>query len=462
MPDPPFPDDLREWIEHVGGGSLVESVRRPGGARKEAWFVDLERTDGGRFPLFLRYDRSTDAGPSDPWTIHREGQVYLALQGTDVPVPNVLGVHDRHQAMLMERLDGENWFSRIADPVEAESTAREFMVHLAALHRLDPGTLHVPALGRTRTVGEAVARELDEFEDILRHRGGVVNPALEFSIDWLRRNVPAADEPTRLVQGDTGPGNFLFDDGHVVAIVDWELAHLGDPMDDIAWLTLRTAQDAFPDLPARLREYEALSGRSVDDDRVAYYQLMAETKLQVMGHQPSAPPGHDSVDEGGGHDIGNSMIYTMLHRRLWLEALARVVGIERTEPEPLPARAPTRYDALSDAVLEQLREVIVPRIGDPLAKQRAKGLARVIKYLAALDTASAFYDECELEDLAALLGARPSSLDDGHATVIAEHRRGTIGDADYVALLWRRVARESSLMATAMGALAERHWPPLR
>ena len=70
-------------------------------------------------------------------------------------------------------------------------------------------------------------------------------------------------------------------------MVDWELAHLGDPMDDIAWLSLRATQEPFTDFPTRLREYEALSGNHVDEARVHYYQVMAETKLQVMSHRPS-------------------------------------------------------------------------------------------------------------------------------------------------------------------------------
>ena len=63
--------------------------------------------------------------------------MYLALQDGPVPVPRVLGVHRKHQAMLSERVAGGNWFSRIADTAEREATARDFMTKLAALHGLD-------------------------------------------------------------------------------------------------------------------------------------------------------------------------------------------------------------------------------------------------------------------------------------------------------------------------------------
>ena len=61
--------------------------------------------------------------------------MYLALQDGPVPVPRVLGVHPVHQAMLSERVQGGNWFSRITDPAEQESTARDFMTKLGGVAR---------------------------------------------------------------------------------------------------------------------------------------------------------------------------------------------------------------------------------------------------------------------------------------------------------------------------------------
>ena len=57
----------------------------------------------------------------------------------------------------------------------------------------------------------------------------------------------------------------MYDDGRVTAVVDWELSHWGDPMDDIAWLSLRTVQDTFTYLPDRLAEYSELSGHAIDE-----------------------------------------------------------------------------------------------------------------------------------------------------------------------------------------------------
>ncbi|MCU1345918.1 MAG: aminoglycoside phosphotransferase, partial [Acidimicrobiia bacterium] len=113
-----LPADVLAWVEAEGGGVIVNATRQPGGARKQAWVIDLKRLDGTTAELFVRYDPGPATNPADPWTLHREAGVYLALQGRGVAVPRVLAVHPVHQAMLAERLRGENWFSRITDPAE--------------------------------------------------------------------------------------------------------------------------------------------------------------------------------------------------------------------------------------------------------------------------------------------------------------------------------------------------------
>lgn len=462
-----LPDDLLAWAEKMAEASLTGGRRLPGGGRKEAWALDFERPDGAPLQLFLRYDRSGPARTADPWTLHREASVFLALQGTGVIVPKVLGVHPEHQAMLSELVVGDAWFSRIADPDEAVRTARHFMEQLAALHTLDVGGLDLPYFPAPTTIPEMVAWELDEWDRIIDQRGGEPDPLLAFALGWLRRNVPDVDAPVVLVQGDTGPGNFIYAGGRVRAVVDWELAHLGDPMDDIAWLTLRCTQTPFPDLPARLREYEALVGWEVDDARVRYYQVAAETKLLVMGHRPAGgdrPTGGERpvAAAGGGADIGNGLIYAMLHRRLWFEAIAAFLGLQLDEPAPPPPAPAGEHAWLYDAVLSQLREVIVPGITDPLAQTRAKGIARVVKHLRDVDRHGAYFAADELADIAALLGEAPGALPEARRALSDAARAGRVDDCDYLQALWRRAARDNELLRSASGALADRHWPPLR
>jgi hypothetical protein len=230
-------------------------------------------------------------------------------------------------------------------------------------------------------------------------------------------------------------------------------------MDDIAWLSLRAVQEPFTHLPDRLAEYEQLSGHVIHEERVRYYRVMAEAKLLVMSHRPDGR-GLRSAAEGGG-DIGNGLIYGMLHRRLWLEALADFIGLELTAPEVPATRERDEHEWLYDTLLSELRNIIVPRISDPLALQRSKGLARIIKYLAQIDAHGPFYEECELDDLAKLLGQRPPSVTSGRAAVAAAVRDAKLSDQQYLAYQWRRIARDNELLRPASGVMADRHWPPL-
>lgn len=448
-----LPRPIEEWAATVAGGRLKKADRRPGGGRREAWFVDFELPDGSVAEWFLRLDRSTRVDSGDPYSTLRETDVYLALQDTAIPVPRIHGVHERPQAVLSDRSDGETWFSRIRDPEEQLSVARDFMRHLAALHRLDPAALDIPALGPVRSAREHVTQELDTWQRLYEQHGSHTDPLIEFALGWLRRNIPAYDAPVVLVQGDTGPGNFLYADGRVKAILDWELSHWGDPMDDIAWLSLRAVQEPFTHFPDRLKEYSERSGHPIDPGRVRYHRVFAETRIVIMGHGRA-----DARSSRG--EIGNGLIYGALHHRLLVETLADVLALE-PEPPELPDLPETAQTWLYDAASQQIRDVIVPRSQDPFVVLRAKGLARILKHLRDADRYGRDFEERELRDLEALLGRRPDTIARGHDALTRLVREGALGDEALVRYFFRSTMRRTELARSASGALAERHYPPL-
>jgi aminoglycoside phosphotransferase (APT) family kinase protein len=460
-----LPADLLDWVGEVAGGTVTAANRVPGGASREAWFVDVERAEGDTLPLFVRYSRRPTPADSAFHSLRTEAEIFAALQETDVTVPRTYGVHPVHEAMLAERVSGQTWFARIRGPDEQVRVAQDFIRNLAALHRLDPATLTLPSLGPVKTPRE---HALDELAGMRRRAGEAetIDPLVRIALDWLERNVPDDASPVVLVQGDTGPGNFLYEDGRVTAVLDWELAHLGDPMDDIAWLSLRTVQDTFTHFPDRLREYEELSGHRVEAARVWYYRLFAETRLTTS--RPAAraapPPREADADVQPVYaDLGNPLIYNMLHRRLTMEALAHVMAVRLPEVDlfPTPPPEPEEWHAHYDSALGSLL-AIVPRIDDPLAAGWAKGLARLVKYLKETDAYGRAFARDELEDIAALVGRGGSgSLRDARARLAEASNAGQVADEDYVGYAWRRLCRDDYLLRTASGVLATRTWPPL-
>jgi hypothetical protein len=296
--------------------------------------------------------------------------------------------------------------------------------------------------------------------------GERLDPLVTHAMAWLRAHVPDAEGPVVLVQGDTGPGNFLYQDGKVTGIIDWELAHLGDPMDDIAWLSWRTAQHGFTHFPDRVREYEELSGVAVDAERVRYYRLNAFGRLGPWFGLPSmGRRGALGLDGGEPLEVnraadGSALILSTLHRRMRLDATSDAMGLDRpsrdVDEAPEPAHA-----GMYDRILEQLR-AMVPRIEDRTAANSAKAIARQLKYLRELDRNGELFGAQELDDLGELLGRTPASLDEGRAALVDAVHDGTVAFEDYVAYHWRRLRRDDHLMRHASGALYERGWPDLR
>jgi hypothetical protein len=260
----------------------------------------------------------------------------------------------------------------------------------------------------------------------------------------------------------------MYEGDRVTAIIDWELAHLGDPMDDIAWLSWRATQQGWPDFPARLREYEAASGIEVDPTRVRYYRLNACARLGPrfgladMGEGTTRPLGPAGVVDAAidRYADGSGLVMNMLHRRMRLTAQADAMGIELPGREIRDEAPPRTHAGLYDVVLGQLRD-IADRVDDRAVSNLAKGVARQMKYLKGLDRNSGLFEERELDDIGRLLGRMPQSLTEGRAELADAARDGKIGFEAYLLYHWARLTRDDWMMRSASGTMYERAWPEL-
>ena len=466
---------VAQWISAQVGGEIVAGRRVPAGGR-HGWLLDVKDAGGAVHGLFLQQARkgAGDAATSAFMGFEKEAEVYRALAPSGIPIPRVWGLNAELGVLLLDRVQGVTWLHAPPDSAEQLSVARDFIRHIAAWHRLDPRDLDLPSFKPVRTAREHQKARLAEFRTRAEGGGGPIEPLLRISLEWLEANLPDYEGPVVLVQGDTGPGNFMYADGKVTGIIDWELAHLGDPMDDVAWMSWRTVQHTFTDFADRMAEYEALSGHKLDQKRVDYYRVNACVLLAATGSGPHGGFGLPSMGAGrpplpGGEPMaaeadraadGSAFIFSTLHRRMRLEALAAAMALDLPSRDIADQAPEPEASRLYDQVLDSLRTA-TPRIEDRTASAVVKGVARTVKYLKESARNAALFEAHELDSIARLLGARPASLIDGRRALYAAAVERRVRDEDYIRYHWDRLIRDDFLMRTAAGAVYQRTWPAL-
>jgi aminoglycoside phosphotransferase (APT) family kinase protein len=314
--------------------SVVNLARKSGGGSRETWLFDAEWSDTGearRRSLVLRRDPPASLLDSDR---EREFRVLERLHGTGIPVPRVVWFERSPEWLerpffVMERAPGvptPPTFPSAGDATQRKRAAEDFVAILARIHRLDWAALDLGFLGGVEARPPA-AVQLDAWRRIYVQERLAHEPLLELAFRHLERTLPAADRVT-LVHGDFRSGNYLLDDaGHITAMLDWEMAHLGDPMEDLGWACMKfwSGGGRVCGLLERaefFRRYEAASGIPVDGARVAFYELLGNVKMTII-----CMTGLRSFSEGRSSDVMHALVGLMIPRLL--EEIAAQLGVAR-------------------------------------------------------------------------------------------------------------------------------------
>ena len=182
---------------------------------------------------------------------------------------------------MMPGKPGHFWTSD--DPFEGQAAAiaRLFWQHLGQLAALDHGALGLEGLRNGSANAGFAALELAHWEAMLDAGEAVVEPIVRAAIRRLRREPPPPAAKPAIVHGDYRVGNFLFtpQDGRITAILDWEMAHIGDPLEDIAWaLDAMWSMDRYFPMEEGLAIWEQASGMAVDRAALDWWRLFACVK----------------------------------------------------------------------------------------------------------------------------------------------------------------------------------------
>ncbi len=269
---------LAAALQAVLDGTVADLHRLSGGASRETWAFTLEGA-----PLILQRERP--GGIRTGGGMAAEAGLIRAAGAVGVPVAEIVAAGDDDGLgapwLVAHRVDGETIPRRILRDDEF-AAARAALTGqcgaaLAALHRVDPDGLD----------GLHELDQVAQFRDLLDALGEP-HPAFEVGLTWLEANRPPSSGRS-VVHGDFRHGNLIVGPEGLRAVLDWELAHLGDPMEDLGWLCVRAWRFGGPGPVGGFGEradlfaaYEGAGGAPVDPEVVRWWEALGTLKWGVM------------------------------------------------------------------------------------------------------------------------------------------------------------------------------------
>jgi aminoglycoside phosphotransferase (APT) family kinase protein len=268
--------------------ALTNLKRNVGGMSRETWFAEVEGKRGSESfvdSLTIRVDHP--GGAVVPVTLEREYQTFAALTPTQVPVAAALwfetdaSLIGRAPFYVRRTVQGSASGGRLFKPGNEEMRREiglDLARKLALVHTLAwQDTDLAQFMSIPETPQDCALLELAHYEQAYRDADPEPMPVVEALFSWLKRNVPDEVQRTSLVWGDVGIGNFIYSGSEIVALTDWEQAHLGDPMKDWASALWRGADSLLP-REELFAEYEKVSGLHIDLDRIHYYSVFIDVE----------------------------------------------------------------------------------------------------------------------------------------------------------------------------------------
>jgi len=268
-----------------------------GGQSRETISFEAQWTEEGREitrSLIIRMDPTASLLESNR---DMEYGVLASLESTPVLVPKVYWLEDDEKWLgrpffIMEKLPGTTTPNRLGlfapeNPELRAKIAEQWVKILAHIHTADWKGLGLSFLGVPEAGTDCATREIDKWEKVIDKHKLEPQPILTEALLWLKNNKPEAERIT-LVHGDYKQDNILFENEKITAILDWEMSHLGDPMEDLGWSCMAFYRQDTPlicgllEREKFLQYYEDFSGIKVDERNVFFYGVLANVKMAAI------------------------------------------------------------------------------------------------------------------------------------------------------------------------------------
>ena len=263
--------ELEAQLAELLGAPVTGLRRLSGGASRETWSFDC----AGRALIIRR-----DPPGAEKAGMAVEARLLRAAEAVGVPVPEVVAAAPSF--IVMTRVEGETIPRKILRDEEYAEARPQLAAQcgrvLASLHRIPVDDFaDLPD-----------ADQVAEFREAMDSMGQP-HPACELGFKWLEENRPARTG-TVVVHGDFRNGNLMVGPDGLRAVLDWELAHRGDPLEDLGWLCVKSWRFGAVDKPAGgfgsydelINAYESAGGASVDRDALHWWEALGTLKWGVM------------------------------------------------------------------------------------------------------------------------------------------------------------------------------------
>jgi aminoglycoside phosphotransferase (APT) family kinase protein len=274
---------LRDQAGRWAGPELGRITRLSAGASRLTWLVEMTCAGTAR-SVVVQAER-----PGAAPTVEHEAQLLTAAARVGVPVPELLaadpsGVVLGRPSIVTGQVAGETLPRRILGAPQLVGARARFAENcgrvLAAVHSIPRG--EVPGLPVPDAIG-GLREIIDESAE--------PHPVLEFALLWLEDNRPAPGEPV-VLHGDFRNGNLVIDPTGIRAVLDWELAHVGDRLEDLGWLCVKYWRFGGPcpvggmgEVTDLLQAYTEACGIAVDPQSLHWWQTLGTAKWAAICHR---------------------------------------------------------------------------------------------------------------------------------------------------------------------------------
>ncbi len=277
-----------------------------GGASRETYRLEVS-VDGESRGLILRRDP-----PSSLIDTERELEfgAYARVFPTDIPVPEPLFLENDATVMqqpfsIMAAID--HCLTDVAglSAEQRDQLGREKYAILGRLAAKDPMALDFAELMPVPRLEDCAAEQLAYWESVIIDDEIHPQPIARAALRWLKRHMPPPAQKLSVVHGDYRTGNFLFNtDAQITGILDWEMCHLGDPLEDLAWSMDPLWRGDETELAGKLladseaiKTWEQASGLTCDAEAFRWWRIFVAVKAVAIWISSS-----EDFEKGQGKD----------------------------------------------------------------------------------------------------------------------------------------------------------------